>query len=178
MLINTVTSCAHREVGHPVSAAYFLDTIARKTGLKEDFTVTGKFSLESESLNYAGNFFLIKNKKGIRLRVYGPFGVKAQEIEIRPDEIQDTTLLYLLGYYPQIEGVLIRRGYTYYFGKDNKITIKIDNSGNILLVSLKGVKIFLSNYKRFQNHEMPEKIIVRKGMQTLRINLLKVEYGP
>jgi len=172
------TSCVHREAGRPVSTAYFLDAIARKTGLKKDFTAAGKFSLESESLNYAGNFFLIKNKNGIKLRVYGPFGIKAQEIKINSDEIQDTTFLYLLGYYPQIRGEVIKRGDTYYLRKNDKVTLKIDKRGNILLVSLKGVKIFLSNYKRFQNYEMPERIIVRKGMQILRINLLKVEYRP
>lgn len=176
LLINTLTSCVHREEAHPISTAYFLDAISKKTGLKKNFSVTGRFSLQTESFNYAGNFFLEKDKIGIKLRVYGAFGIKAQEFQITPRNVKDTVFLYLLGYYPHVNGVILRHGTTYFFNRKDKITIKTDNDGNVLLISLKGVKIFLSNYKRFNKYKMPETILVRKGIETLSIKILKVEY--
>ncbi len=110
------------------------------------------------------------------MRIYGPFGMKTQDLSITPEVIKDTILLYILGYYPQINGVIYQRG-TDYFIPGDKITLKTDNHGNVLLVSFKRIKIFLNNYRKIKDYKMPEKIIVRKGTETLRIKISKVEFG-
>ena len=171
-LLLLISSCTRKEQVTTVPVPYLANPI--RESLSKITFVTGSFNLKNEDLSYYGNFIAKRDGKVIKVKVYGPFGMKSGNITFNADSIKSPILKYVLGFTDTLSGIALKKGNEYEFSGFRLI---FDNSGNLLFVSGKDIKIFLNSYKKIEGAKVPFKVRVwYKGTSLLmKLKEVKIE---
>ena len=164
-----INSCKRKERITTVPLIYLAKPVRQNFSALS--SITGSFHIKSEDFTYYGNFIGWKDKNLIKIKVYGPFGMKAKTIIVRPEDTKSPILKYILGLSDTIKGYALKIGNEYKF-EEYKVTL--NDSGDILLVGSENIKIFFSSYKKIKDVRVPFKVRVGYKNMSLTLSIKEV----
>lgn len=165
-----ISSCTRKERATTVPIIYLAKPV--RQNITKLSTITGSFDFRSEDMAYYGNFIAMRDGNLIKIKVYGPFGVKSRSIVLDPESVKSPIFRYILGFTDTLTGKVLKNGNEYEF---DGFHVVLNDSGDILLVKGRDIKIFLNGYKKIEGVKVPHKVRVWYKDTSLRIGLKEVK---